>query len=83
MSKIEIELCGCCERVVDGDNKNWLSVVVKHSEGAFGKSQTLFNNNSTDELCDECYDEMIDYLRSFVNHWENRRGNNRPKEVKL
>ena len=82
MSKIEIELCGCCEKVLSDKDKNGLAVTIKYSDGGWGRSKTLFDNNN-DEVCGECYEALMDYLNSFVNHWENLRGENRPKEIKL
>lgn len=82
MSRIVIELCGCCEKELDNKNKWGLSVDIRQSKGGWGKVEYLFNNNS-DEICDSCYESLIKDLNIFINNWESRRGERRPKEIKL
>ena len=79
---IQVEVCGCCEALLTKDNKNGLSVDIKYSEGGWGQSKTLFSNNS-DEICDDCYVAFMDDLNTFTSLWDIRRGENRPKEIKL
>lgn len=94
MSKIEIELCPVCEKVLK--DKHGLAVDIVYSTGGWGHAKNLFSLGRfykpethrepvsfSEEICTDCFDAIMPHLKAATNVYKQRRGINRPEKVKI